>query len=97
MERKPSSVIRQIQYGLIPGEPNLTIRVGGLVRSKEKSYLVSEIVEDQEVFLDLGYYEYLIYASADGKQKDQFFWKRYVKRPDAIEHFFPDEVEEFLV
>lgn len=96
-ERKPSSTIRRIQYGLIPGEATFVINVGGPVRSRYKEYKVSEIVEDKDTFIDYGYFEYLVYASPDGSTKDQFFWKRYTKRPDAIEHFFPDEVEEFLV
>lgn len=96
-ERKPSSIIRRIQYGLIPGEPYLVVNVGGPVRSKNKDYKVSEIVEDRDTFLEYGHFEYLVYASLDGTSKDQFFWKRYIKSPDAIEHFFPDEQEEFLV
>ncbi len=97
-ERKPSAIIRKIQWGIIPGEPSFGINVGSTpVRSKKKDYIVSEIIEDRDTFLEYGYFEYLIYASPDGTTKDQFFWKRYNKRPDAIEHYFPDEVEEFLV
>lgn len=95
--RTPSSIIRKIQWGLIPGDATFMVNVGGPVRSKNKEYKVSEIVEDQDTFLEFGYFEYLVFASADGLKKDQFFWKRYTKRPDAIEHFFPDEMEEFLV
>ncbi len=96
-ERKPSSIIRKIQWGLTPGDPQFIVNVGGPARSKKKDYIVSEIVEDRDTFLEYGYFEYLVYASPDGTEKDQFFWKRYTKKPDAIEHFFPDEIEEFLV
>lgn len=96
-ERKLSGTIRKIQWGLIPNENSFGVSVGGPVRSKNKEYRVSEILEDRDTFIEYGYFEYLVYASPDGTQKDQFFWKRYTKRPDAIEHFFPDEIEEFLV
>lgn len=96
-ERVPTSIIRRIQWGLIPGEGTFVVNVGGPVRSKNKDYKVSEIIEDKDTFLEYGYFEYLIYASLDGTTKDQFFWKRYCKKPDAIEHFFPDEIQEFLV
>lgn len=95
--RQPSSIIRKIQWGLIPNEPSFMVMVGGPARSKNKEYIVSEIVEDRDTFIEYGYFEYLVYASADGSQKDQFFWKRYAKRPDAIEHFFPDEIEHFII
>lgn len=96
-ERQPSAKIRKIQWGLIPNEPSFMVSVGGPVRSKNKEYVVSEIVEDRDTFIEFGYFEYLVFASPNGAQEDQFFWKRYSKRPDAIEHFFPDEMEQFLV
>jgi hypothetical protein len=95
-EREPSSIIHKLQWGLKPGEASFGIKIGGNVFSKNKEYKISEIVEDKNTFLEYGYFEYLIYASADGTQKDQFFWKRYTLRPDAIEYFFPDEIQEFL-
>lgn len=95
--RKPSSVIRKIQWGLIPNEPSFMVIVGGHARSKNKDYVVSEIIEDRDTFLEYGYFEYLVYASVDGSPQNQFFWKRYTRRPDAVEHFFPDEIEQFLV
>lgn len=96
-ERKHSAIIRRIQWGLIPGEATFVVNVHNTVRFKNKDYKVSEIVEDTDTFLEHGYFEYLVFASPDGTKKDQFFWKRYTKRPDAIEYFCPEEIQEFLV
>ena len=92
-----SAVIRRIQWGLIPAEPTFVVSIGGPARSKNGDYKVSQIIEDRNTFIEYGFFEYLVFASPDGSPKDQFFWKRYNKRPDVIEHFFPDEFEEFLI
>ncbi len=92
-----ASIIRKIKWGLDKGENIFAISLYGIVRSKNKDYRISEIIEDKNTFLEYGYFEYLVYASLDGSKKDQFFWQRYTKRPDSIEYVFPDEIQEFLV
>lgn len=93
----PSPAIRKITWGLDAGASQLNISIGSLVRGKNQSYKVSEILESKDTFTEYGYFEYYIYASLDGSTKDQFFWKRYLKKPDSIEYYFPDEKEEFFV
>ena len=97
-DRLESPPIRKLTYGLDPNKSNWSIAVGGTVRNNTKNYYVSEIIESREMFLEYGYFEYYIFASPDGTKKNQFFWKRYLARPDAIEYFFPDEnQQEFYI
>lgn len=92
--RETPGEIRQLQWGIIPGEPSFSVRVGGKAAKDNK---VSQIVENREMFLEYGYFEYNIYASEDGSTRNQFFWKRYTLRPHQIEYFFPGGEEQSLV
>ncbi len=102
-DRVASGVIRQIQYGLIPTLPSLVIRVNTPARFPGKEgYVIVEITEDKNTFLEFGYFEYLIFIGKPdqyGKMGPEglIFWKRYTQKPDAIEYFFPDELDARLV
>ncbi len=96
-ERQPSTIIRRIQWGLGAADGNFVVQIGGPARSKHKDYKVSEIVEDKNTFIEYGFFEYLVYASADGTKNNQFLWQRYTKMPDKIEYFTTDEIEEFII
>jgi hypothetical protein len=95
MSRYPAPIIRRIQWGLTMAEGNFVVQIGGPVRSASKTYKVSEILEDKDTFIEYGHFEYLVFASLDGKTENQFLWQRYIKSPDKIEYFTTDEIEEF--
>jgi len=100
VNRKESGIIKKIQYGLDISKPSLTIQVGSPVRARE-GYFICEIVEDKNTFIEYGYFEYLIMISklTEGKpDKDsEYFWKRYLAKPDMVEYFFQDEIEELFL
>jgi hypothetical protein len=99
VNRKESGIIKKIQYGLDLNNPNLTIQVGTVIKAKP-GYAISEIIEDKNTFVEYGYFEYLIFIAKASEQKqeerDSLFWKRFLKKPDMIEYFFQDEIEELL-
>ena len=81
MERTPSGPIRKIQYGIVPQLPMLIVQIGTVVL---KDYVIVDIVEDRNMFLELGYFEYLIYIQK--KDSPKFLWKRFIKAPDFVEY-----------
>lgn len=100
MDRKESGIIKKIQYGLDLNNPNLTIQVGTIIKAKP-GYVISEIIEDKNTFVEYGYFEYLIFIAKPSEKEqsnsDALFWKRFLKRPDMIEYFFQDEIEELVL
>lgn len=94
MSRSLGPRIRKIEW-ILPGG-NYGIGVGGNCHAKNKTYLVSEIVEDKNTFIEYGHFEYFVYASADGTNKNQFLWQRFMRHPDKIEYFATEEQQEFL-
>jgi len=100
MDRKESGIIKKIQYGLDLNTPNLTFQVGSVIRIKKVEYLISEILENKNTFVEYGYFEYYIYLAKPSPDKidtsKSLFWKRFLKRPDAIEYFLQDDIEELL-
>jgi len=81
MERTPSGPIRKIQYGIIPNLPMLIVQVGSSVL---RDYVIVDIVEDRNMFLEVGHFEYLVYIQK--KDGPRFFWKRFLKTPDLVEY-----------
>ncbi len=101
MDRVSGGKIRRIQYGVVRDLPSSVVQIGTPYKFKDKDeneiwYKISEIIENKNSFLEYGYFEYEIYISRDGTEKDQLFWKRYIKRPDAIEYKISD-AEELIV
>lgn len=100
MQRKESGIIRKIQYGLDASVPSLVVQVGSRVAGKE-GFVIAEIVEDKNTFWEYGYFEYLIYiakvSEAPLAEQNKYFWKRYLKKPDMIEFYFQDEIENLFV
>lgn len=90
MERTASGLIRKLQWGLVPGQPCLTIQVGSRAMGKD-NYIISEIVEDKNTFLTQGCFEYLVYVVKDGKKDGKMFWKRFRTAPDVVEYYLLDE------
>lgn len=101
MDRKESGIIKKIQYGLDINVPALTIQVGSVIRTKKGEYVISEILEDKNTFIEYGYFEYLVFLAKPSPDKvdtsTALFWKRFLKKPDAIEYFLQDEIEELVL
>jgi hypothetical protein len=96
-ERTPSKKIRQIQYGLIPTQPSLVIRIGNRVRiNQNEEYTVSAIIENKNTFFDFGSFEYEIYVSSEEEPQADIFWKRLLRLPDTIEYFINNDDEYIL-
>ncbi len=92
-EREPGGEIRKLTWGIIPNQPYRTIQAGKnatKIGSRAKQYLVSEILEDKNTFAEYGYFEWLIFVSADGKKDNQHLYSRFHLKPDQIEYFLPD-------
>lgn len=96
MQREISCIIRKIQYGVIPHQNSLVVQTGTRLIGNLKDYVITEIVEDRNTFFEFGYFEYLVYVTRDG-DKEQIFWKRFIKPPDMIEYLFPGEDPKFLI
>lgn len=100
MDRHASGIIRKIQYGLDASVPSLTIQVGSRVTGKD-GFVIAEIIENKNTFFEYGDFEYEVFiakASVDKVQnQDKYFWKRFLKRPDMIEYYFQDDIENLFV
>ena len=104
MEREAGGIIKKIQWGIIPGEKYLVVQVGSVaIRGRDATIdtkevfdaVISDIVEDKNVSLEIQTFEYNVFAKRDGEEP--FFWKRFTKKPDLIEYFAPKEIEERVV
>ncbi len=96
-----SGTIRSLVWGIIPTQ-TFVVRVKGKVRVGAVEYEISEIVEDTNTFIELGYYEYLVYVVKINDvdkhvEQDKKFWCRYSVKPDKIEYFLPEEMQSLSV
>lgn len=90
MSREPSGIIRKLVWGFIENQ-TLSVCVGTKVRG-DNSYLISEIVEDKDAFMEFGKIEYLVFVTKDKDNHKQFLWKR-LFNPDIIEYEIPKDIE----
>lgn len=89
--------IRQLTWGLLPNQPTYSIVVGGKVGTPDKYEIITQIIEDDTNFEELGKVEYLIYASKDGNEINQkLSYKFYETPPDRIAYFNEDAKNNYL-
>lgn len=87
--------IRLIKYGVIPSLPYFEITVDRMVGGKE-NFQVVQIVREPT---SKGNFEYHIECAKKdekGVLGPKFVWKTYLKKPDEIQYFAPDEKHNYI-
>lgn len=93
-----SPMIRQLTWGILPQLPTYSIVVGGKIGTPDKYETITQIIEDISNFDDLGYVEYLVYASKSGKVEDHHLSLKFGETPpERIAYFNEDQTNNYLL
>lgn len=87
--------IRMIKYGVIPSLPYFEITVGRMVGGRENLEVVQIVIEP----LPGGRFQYHVECAKKddkGVLGTSFVWKTYLKEPDEIQYFVPDEKHDYI-
>lgn len=87
--------IRMIKYGVIPSQPYFEITVGRIVGGRENL----EVIRIVREFVPNGESEYHIECAKkdeNGNKGNPFIWKTFLKKPDEIQYFVPDENHNYV-
>lgn len=87
--------IRLIKWGLIPNLPYFEITVGRMVGGRENLKVVQIVRE----CISPGKNEYHVQCVKEddkGNFGSPFVWKTYLKEPEEIQYFVPDEKHNYV-